>query len=59
MYYELLEQLTHDRRTALTREAQAERLAAAMGIRRTRRRLKHALELLLRPRRTAQLRTHA
>jgi hypothetical protein len=53
VYYELLEQLTSDRRDALTREAQAERLTAATRTRQTRQRMKRTLERLLRPRRTA------
>ncbi len=53
MYYELVEQLTRDRRDALMREAEAERLTAATRTRQTRRRLKRRLERLLRPQRTA------
>ena len=53
MYYELLEQLTRDRRDALTREAEAERLTAATRTRQTRRRLKRTLDRLLRQPRTA------
>ena len=56
MYYELLEQLTRDRRTALTREADAERLAAAARPERTRQRLTLALR---RRRETAAARLRA
>ena len=58
MYYELLEQLTRDRRDARLREAEAERLTAAARTDR-RNRLTRTLELMLRRRRTAAARLRA
>ena len=47
MHYEVLEQLTHDRRAALVREAEEARLVAASAVpRRRRRALAVALDLL-------------
>jgi len=61
MYYEVLEQLTRDRRTALVREAETARLVAASSVRRRSRRrvLTASLELLRSRRASARVETQA